>query len=142
MKPYEDLARAAARVSGLDEALVCAVIEQESGWDTTAIRYEPAFYDRYIVPLKIRNATEAMSRAFSFGLMQCMGQVARENGFQGKFLTELCQPETGINVGVKVLSRKLSGRNGDVHAGLQAWNGGGNLSYADEVMARMRKYQP
>jgi soluble lytic murein transglycosylase-like protein len=44
------LARAAAAAHSLDPALVCAVCEQESSWDPFAIRYEPAFYDRYVAP--------------------------------------------------------------------------------------------
>jgi hypothetical protein len=37
------LARTIASAHGLDPALVCAVVEQESAWDAHAIRYEPAF---------------------------------------------------------------------------------------------------
>ena len=35
---------------GLDLAIVCAVCEQESSWNTYAIRFEPAFEARYIKP--------------------------------------------------------------------------------------------
>jgi soluble lytic murein transglycosylase-like protein len=78
------LARAAALAHSLDPALVCAVVEQESAWNPWAIRYEPGFLARYVAPLftagKI-SATEAYARSFSWGLMQVMGQVAREHGF-------------------------------------------------------------
>ncbi len=78
------LARAAATAHSLDPALVCAVVEQESAWNPWAIRYEPGFLARYVAPLftagKI-SATEAYARSFSWGLMQIMGQVAREHGF-------------------------------------------------------------
>jgi soluble lytic murein transglycosylase-like protein len=78
------LARAAALAHSLDPALVCAVCEQESAWNPWAIRYEPGFLARYVAPLftagKI-SATEAYARSFSWGLMQVMGQVAREHGF-------------------------------------------------------------
>jgi soluble lytic murein transglycosylase-like protein len=40
------LARTTASAHGLDPALVCAVVEQESAWDADAIRYEPAFRAR------------------------------------------------------------------------------------------------
>ncbi|PYV72926.1 MAG: hypothetical protein DMG96_24730, partial [Acidobacteria bacterium] len=35
------LARKAACAQSLDPALVCAVVEQESGWNPWAMRYEP-----------------------------------------------------------------------------------------------------
>ena len=47
------LARSIAAQRSLDPALVCAVVEQESSWDTFAIRYEPAFRTRYVVPLAL-----------------------------------------------------------------------------------------
>src|SRR5437016_1759983 len=79
------LAHEAARAHSLWPELVCAVIEQESSWDPWALRYEPAFYARYVEPQlyrgMIRQETEARARAFSWGLMQVMGQVAREHGF-------------------------------------------------------------
>ena len=48
------------------------------------MRYEPAFFTKYVAPLYTNNkitATEAYARGFSWGLMQVMGQVARESGF-------------------------------------------------------------
>jgi soluble lytic murein transglycosylase-like protein len=45
------LARDAAMQHSLDLALVCAIVEQESAWDPHAIRYEPAFRQRYVAPL-------------------------------------------------------------------------------------------
>ena len=74
------LARDAAARYGLDPALVCALIEQESAWDAHAIRYEPGFRSRYVAPLALP-ATEEVARSISWGLMQVMGQVAREHGF-------------------------------------------------------------
>ena len=137
------LARRIAQQHNLDPALVCAVIEQESAWNPWAIRYEPAFFTRYVAPLYTNNkvsASEAYSRGFSWGLMQVMGQVARENGFDVPFLSALCDPEQGIAVGCRVLARKLAGAGGDVTRGLLAWNGGGNTSYAAEVLARVPKF--
>jgi soluble lytic murein transglycosylase-like protein len=78
------LARAAAAAHSLDPALVCAVVEQESAWNSWAIRFEPGFLARYVAPLHAAgkiSATEAYARSFSWGLMQVMGQVAREHGF-------------------------------------------------------------
>ncbi|MBZ5529478.1 MAG: lytic transglycosylase domain-containing protein [Acidobacteriia bacterium] len=144
--PPEDLlalARQAAAVHGLDAALVCAVIEQESAWNPWAMRFEPAFYAKYVAPLCGANAlspTEAQARAFSWGLMQVMGQVARENGFSGRYLAELCVPPANLAVGCTVLAKKLAAAGGDLNRGLLAWNGGGNAAYPAQVLARRSRY--
>jgi soluble lytic murein transglycosylase-like protein len=137
------LARELAAAHKLDPALVCAVIEQESAWNPWAIRYEPAFFAKYVAPLYTNNrisATEAYARGFSWGLMQVMGQVARENGFAEAHLAELCAPEKGIAVGCRVLRKKLAAAGGDVERGLLAWNGGVNAGYPAAVLARKNRY--
>jgi soluble lytic murein transglycosylase-like protein len=138
------LARRAAMAEGLDSALVCAVVEQESGWNPWAIRYEPLFFAKYVAPLYTNNkvgATEAYARGISWGLMQVMGQVAREKGVSSLYLSTLCDPAAGLAVGCKVLRAKLDGAGGDVTRGLLAWNGGGNPDYAGEVLGRMGRYR-
>jgi soluble lytic murein transglycosylase-like protein len=132
-----------AKAQNLDPALVCAVCEQESNWQTYSIRYEPLFFSHYVAPLYTNNkitASEAYARAFSWGLMQVMGQVAREMGYSGP-LAQLCDPTVGVLIGCKVLSTKLARMGGDVTAALLAWNGGGNPAYAGQVQARVVKYQ-
>src|SRR5579859_1672859 len=92
-----------AKSQGLDPALVCAVVEQESGWQPYAIRYEPAFFSKYVAPLYTANkitATEAYARGFSWVLMQVMGQVAREAGYSGP-LPQLCDSTVGAMIGCK-----------------------------------------
>jgi len=142
------LARHIAQGAGLDPALVCAVIEQESAWNPWAIRYEPAFYERYIAPATgasnphgSLSESEARARAFSWGLMQVMGQVARENGFKDQFLSVLCDPEKGIAVGCRVLAKKLAAAGGNATRSLLAWNGGANPAYAQQVLARLSGYR-
>lgn len=134
-----DLAMHLAGQAGIDPALACAVIEQESAWDPWSIRYEPAFYQRYVVPLKLGDITEAQMRATSWGLMQVMGEVAREEGYTGN-LPALCDPTIGITAGLQHLHRKLSHASGDVEQALLAWNGGGNTDYPAQVIARMPTY--
>lgn len=133
----------AAKRHDLDTALVCAVIEQESAWNTYAIRYEPEFFERYILP-SVRDRklspTEGQARAFSWGLMQVMGEVAREFGFGGD-LPELCQPVQGIEVGCKVMAHKVAVNQGNLRDALGAWNGGANPNYAAEVLARLPRYE-
>jgi soluble lytic murein transglycosylase-like protein len=144
------LARATAAAHQLDAALVCAICEQESAWNPWAIRYEPAFFTHYVAPQlaagKISN-TEAQARAFSWGLMQVMGQVAREHNFGAASstnatpLTQLCDPAYGLEIGCIVFAAKLASAHGDAAHALQIWNGGGNANYAAEVLARVGKYE-
>lgn len=134
--------RTAARYS-LSPELICAICEQESSWCPFAIRYEPAFMSRYVAPLFTNNtidATEAYARAMSWGLMQVMGQVAREFGFDGRFLSELSDPVAGVEIGCRVFARKLAAAGSNVIHALQLWNGGGNPNYASEVLGRTSKY--
>ena len=143
MPPPADLialARAAASKHALDPALVCAVVEQESSWDTHAIRYEPAFRARYVAPLRLP-PTEEVARSISWGLIQVMGQVAREHGFNGRFLSALCDPPAGLDVGCAILAAKLSSADGDIPRALQLWNGGANPDYAPQVLARVASYR-
>ena len=137
------LARKIAGEHSLDPALVCAVIEQESAWNPWAVRYEPGFLSRYVAPLYTAgklSATEAYTRSMSWGLMQVMGQVAREFGFKEASLSELCDPAVGIEFGCRVLRARLAKAKGDVPAALLAWNGGADINYAAEVLARKRNY--
>ena len=137
------LARKAAEAEGLEPALVCAVAEQESAWNPWAMRYEPAFFTKYVAPLYTNykvTASEAYARGFSWGLMQVMGQVARETGFDGRFLSELCDPEQALAVGCKVLRKKFAATGADCTRALLAWNGGANVEYPAQVLARREKY--
>jgi soluble lytic murein transglycosylase-like protein len=134
------LARTAADEHSLDPALVCAVIEQESSWDTHAMRYEPAFRSRYVAPLGL-SLTEEVARSISWGLMQVMGQSARERGFTGRFLSALCDPPAGLAVGCSLLAAKIKEASGDISRALELWNGGANQDYAPQVLARLAKYR-
>jgi soluble lytic murein transglycosylase-like protein len=136
-------ARKAAAAQALDPALVCAVVEQESAWNTWAIRFEPAFFAKYVASLYTNNkvtASEVYARGFSWGLMQVMGQVARETGFDAPFLAALCDPEQGLVTGCKVLRKKFDAMAGDTTRALLAWNGGGNPAYPAQVLARRAHY--
>ena len=125
---------------GLDVAMVCAVCEQESSWNTFAMRYEPAFFDHYIASMTGLSATERVARATSYGLMQVMGQTAREFGFSGQFISELCDPNVGIEMGCRKLQKCFSIHGAD-ESGLLCYNGGSNPNYGQEVLARVSRYQ-
>ena len=84
----------------------------------------------------------------SWGPMQVMGAVARERGFRGPYLTELCDPVIGLDYGCRVLSGLLRWASGDTAAALAAYNGGPvgnapggplrNQAYAGKVLALVR----
>jgi soluble lytic murein transglycosylase-like protein len=134
------LARSIADEHGVHSVLVCAVVEQESAWEAHAMRYEPGFRTRYVAPLGLP-PTEEIARSISWGLMQVMGQVAREHGFSGKFLSALCDPAVGLALGCEVLATKIAAAGNDVARGLALWNGGSNPAYADQVLARAPHYR-
>jgi soluble lytic murein transglycosylase-like protein len=130
-----------AKLFGLQPTLVAAVCEQESGWNPWAIRFEPAFEARYIRPsLPSAPTTRELTEAMSFGLMQIMGEVAIELGWKGKFLTELCDPETAVLYGCRKLQRCFLAHRDD-EPSLLAYNGGGNPLYAAQVLARVKNYE-
>ena len=138
------LAQKAAEAEGLDAALVCAVVEQESGWNPWAMRYEPLFFAKYVAPLYTNNkvgATEAYARGISWGLMQVMGQTAREKGVTSPYLSYLCDPGAGLAVGCRILRQKLNATGGDVTRALLPWNGGSNSDYPVEALARVARYR-
>jgi soluble lytic murein transglycosylase-like protein len=139
------LAHEAANKQSLWPEIVCAMIEQESSWNRWALRYEPAFYARYVEPQLTRGAIasegEARARAFSWGLLQVMGQVAREHGFGGEPLAALCDPATGLTVGCRIFAAKLAAAEGNVEHALLLWNGGANPDYPAQVLARAARYK-
>lgn len=135
-------ARTAAAAHGLDPALVCAVCHHESsGWHEFSVRYEPRFYSRYIEKMIGLSPTEKAMRSTSFGLMQVMGQVAREAGFDGEFLTELLDAPIGLDYGCRKLANSMSRSGGDVRAALLLYNGGGNPNYPDLVLQHLDEYK-
>lgn len=135
------IARQKASEHGIDPALVCAVCEQESAWHPWAVRLEQGFFVRYVPQaIKENDPLEAVCRAASWGLMQVMGQVAREFGLDEPIPDMARNPAVGIEMGCRKLARSIEKHNGDLHTVLQEYNGGGNPHYADEVMTRISKY--
>lgn len=129
-------------------AVMFGWIEQESSWDPEAIREEPAFYRRYIEE-DHAGRREAWSLAMSWGILQVMGSTAREMGFEGRYLSALCQPALGLYFGVKYLRHQMERGDGTHSQGLAAYNGGlgGNRTapyrrqeYVDDVVHRARRY--
>lgn len=137
----------ASKATGITPMLLAAVIHQESRGNPYAVRYEPAFFKKYLetktrktleghVPSVCSFETEVRMRSTSFGLMQIMGQVARERGFKAEFLTELIDPATNLKWGSEFLQTLLL-KHGDTEKALLRWNGGGNKDYGKEVLEHL-----
>lgn len=134
-------AREAAAAHGLDPALFCALVHHESGWKPYAARYEPNFYGKYVANIQGISETEKTLRSTSMGLTQVMGQVAREFGFNGDYLTELFDPVTNLEFGARKLARCMDRHSSNVREALLAYNGGGDKGYPDRVLQHLSRYK-
>lgn len=146
-----------AAIWSVDPALMCAIIEQESGWDQYAIRSESesGFATRYgeayqrIVAASASKTDDKWIKFedifyCSYGLMQTMYPVIIETFPEQAgllaFPTRLCDPEIGLPLGMRLFDKKLKQAGGDRRKALLYWNGGGNPNYPDEVLARIGRY--
>lgn len=142
-----------ALANSLKPEIVMCVIIQESGGDPLAHRYESNFFEHYLagrpktalrgsVPSNVTLDTELRDRAYSYGLMQPMGETARSVAkFIGAF-PSLFDPDINITVGCTILSYYLNRENGDYFKCLTSWNAGSNSSpvgqaYAKQTLARV-----
>ena len=137
----------------LPAGVLGAVIAQESSGNPYATRYEPGFFEKYIEfrtraslggvwPVAVDEDTERHGRATSWGLMQIMGQTARELGFDGTHFAELTEPSLGVRFGSMLLKRKLAVYGPDLSQALSAYNAGtptaANIeTYVRPIMNRM-----
>jgi Transglycosylase SLT domain len=136
----------------LDPLLVASIVFEESRGKPKSARYENDFFLRYMASAASRHdligyvpardsgitlLTEIRSRAYSWGLMQCMGQTAREHGYATDELWELFEIEDGLDMGCKIFASKLSRAAGDVRKGLLGYNGGGDPNYPDRVLGHL-----
>lgn len=133
------MAKSIAPAFGLDPALVCGVIQRESDWNPDATRFEPEFKIRYIDRMGLQEP-EATCRSTSWGLMQLMGENARESGYSGP-IPGLLDPNVGVSWGCRWLEKKLEHAQGNVETALLLWNGGGNPAYPAEVLAYAEDYK-
>lgn len=139
-KPYDKALGVIAKGWGLKPALVRAIVQVESSGNPKAIRYEPAFYEKYTkgkYPF-----TESRSLATSWGLMQIMGLVSRELGYEGS-LSFLLIPELGLFWGCHKLA-SISEKHQNEQEIIAAYNAGSprrgldgkfiNQEYVDKVL--------
>lgn len=133
--PFRSEIEAAAARDALPPALIAAVIQEESRFDPWATRSEPRYLRNRAVRLAAsrfvklhpRGATaftELVDRSRSYGLMQVMGETAREQGFAPPFLAELYLPRNAIAHGAMLLSQLLRRYHNDTLAAISAYNQG------------------
>lgn len=124
-----------ATLAGLDPILVKAMVEIESGGNSFRTKVEPnwqyRFKSGYFAKMnKITVDTENVLQSMSWGLLQVMGTVAREQGFEQP-LTMLCIPEIGLEQGIKKLSKLMLKYNNNVDHAVAAYNAG-SLIYSKQ----------
>lgn len=165
---WRQLAEHWGRQTGCPAALVLATIQQESGGDPAATRYEPEYEERYKARCcEIARACRLPTKdvATSYGLMQLMLPLAW--GYMGPdvrcgdVVTALLDPAQNIRFGAAhlgVLIKKELARHNDaarlvlglrkeidaaiVRAVAGRFNGGGSGSaYARNVCALWQRYE-
>lgn len=170
MTPLDEIATAHA----IDPVLVTALTRVESDGNPWAWNPEPKyryFWDvsrrapfRAVQPDELLAKTpppdfptlrgdrdqEWWGQQASWGLMQIMGGVARERGFIGPYLTELCDPTVNLTYGCAYLATLLVWSHGNLRQALAAYNGGKggnevppyrNQAYVDRVFKQARASQ-
>jgi len=153
-KELETLAEKYAKESNIDTDLVYSIISVESGWNVYAMRYEPTYkwlyYPRvFAEKLAITEFTEEHLQKFSYGIMQLMGAVCREYGFE-KELVKMIEPENNLIIGCKFI-KKLFDKYGNENDVISAYNQGSNKKtetgsyknqlYCDKVHSFLRNYR-
>lgn len=134
----KELVRRYARNYNLNPELVAGMIYVESKGNPTAHRWEPRFFDLYIknkknlpgyFPWSIDDETERHGRACSWGLLQIMGETAREKGFVRESLVDLCDPEINLDLGCSIIAGLINKYDGDTERALFAYNAGEGTAY-------------
>lgn len=138
----------------LDVNLVNSIIHIESGGNTFKCRFEPTWkyltnVSAHAAKLSISQPTEQNQQSTSWGLMQVMGGVARELGFESD-IPMLTMPDIGVFYGCKKL-RQLFDRYGNEEDVIAAYNAGSamktsgglyfNEKYVDAVSTILRVYR-
>lgn len=136
--PYDPLIQQVANNYRWPFDLLQAQVLVESSGDPNAFRYEPAFFEHYILgkdPATVPGVKFGPLAACSFGLLQILLETALELGFTDR-PEMLFVPRIGLAWGTQYLTRCLARVGGeDYHQALQRYNGAGTaaLAYADKV---------
>lgn len=139
-KEIKDIILLKAKKYDLYPDLVEAHCMTESSGKPNATRYEPAFFKTYIAKLGIKNEVEATGRATSWGLLQIMGQVARELGYQGSW-EGLCDPMVNLEYGCKKLSKCYRRYHPNLDFGIAAYNSGSVVQVFTEGVGHIKNQE-
>jgi hypothetical protein len=126
MKEVLAMIKVKAEKHGIVPAVLYGICKQESGLDPHATRSEPHY--RWIVRdtrLKPHNCTiitEHALQRISWGVMQVMGAVIREQGYAGWIDAIACDLDAQIEYGCRHL-KKMIQRYGEME-GVLAYNAG------------------
>jgi soluble lytic murein transglycosylase-like protein len=172
-RPLIQIISSIAESYELDPQLVLGLVDVESSGDRWAWNPEPRY--RYFwnvranLPFRSVSAAEIATeippsdfpslagdrdqewwaQQASWGLMQIMGATARENGFSGRYLTQLCEIDLNLRIGCTILKNLKGWSKGDMARMLAAYNGGRrgnivppyrNVAYATKVINRSIRY--
>ena len=170
MRSYRPEIEEAARAAGISADLVEAVVRVESAGDPWAWNPEPRY--RYLWDVRKKRPFRALTPAerasevpppdfgvlvgdrdqewwaqqASWGLMQIMGAVAREQGFSGPYLPAICEAAVNLAIGAKVLLGLLLWANDDLakavaayNAGRGGWRSTTGQDYAAKVLHTLRR---
>ena len=138
MRDIRPMIHEASSRFGIPRSLLQAIIDVESAGVRWATRAEPGY--RWLWDIKqhapyrgsdallpsprgVTRITELQGQRTSWGLMQVMGATAREQGFDGTYLTELVDPETNLYHGCLYLRRQYR-RYEDWESAVAAYNAG------------------
>lgn len=151
VEQWRPMAEKWSRQTGTPAALILATIEQESGGDPEAVRYEKEYEQRYVInnSRNLRIAEECglttKQVATSYGLMQLMFPLAY--GYGARSMQALLTPDQNIRFGSAHLGALISKyRVGDIDAVCirkvaGEFNGAGSASaYARNIDALYLRY--
>ena len=133
--PHLPLLQSIANLYGWPLDLLRAQVWVESSDDPFAFRYEPAYFERYIVGHpEVPGTPYGPLAACSYGLLQILLETALELGYTDR-PERLFEPRVGLAWGTKYLLHCRTQTGGDLHAALARYNGTGPaaLAYADRV---------
>jgi soluble lytic murein transglycosylase-like protein len=136
-KTLDEIIAHAAEKAEVPEVLIRAIIDQESNWDASAVRFEQHYLAR--VPKRISNPDKRRLWASSIGLMQVMSTHLLDKA-PGQDYTALYDPEFNVAMGTRVLKDCLmrhdsKALNQKYRLALVCYNG--SEAYADEVLKRV-----
>jgi soluble lytic murein transglycosylase-like protein len=125
MLPFKHIIDSTGAKYGIDPDLIRAVIARENpGLELTATREEPHINDR------------------SVGLMQLLTKTASSVAGRQVESWELARPDTNIDLGTKYLADNIRAHNGDVEAGVSAYNNGSGKRAQKDTFGYVIQHKP